>query len=358
MRGAIIGFGTIAMGHVAGYAQVPELSVGAVVDPSPERRRVAARSHGLRGYATLDEMMAAESPDFIDVCAPPDTHNAYIEAGVACGLHVLCEKPVFLPGPDGYDRLLATVRRSRGVVYPCHNYKFAPILALMERVVRSADFGEVLGARFRTLRRGHAVGVPEWRPHWRRDPRISGGGIIRDHGPHSVYLARHLTERDPVAVSCLSGNLRDDAHRGTEDTALITVRCAGDVQFSLDLTWAAGHRNSYYAITGSAGSVVVENDDVTCTLGGRTTRSVLPSDFDDPSHKDWFRQMFLDFLATVADRGRQPALLEEALVTALVVDAAYRSAANDGAWVDVPTPHLGGSVTTRQRPAGTSPLQQ
>ena len=100
---------------------------------------------------------------------------------------------------------------------------------MMETVVRNPGFGDVLGARFRTLRSGHAVGVSEWNPHWRRDPAISGGGILRDHGPHSVYLATHLTGRKPIAVSCLTGNMRNDQYSSTEDTAMLTVRCGDGV---------------------------------------------------------------------------------------------------------------------------------
>lgn len=338
MRGAIIGLGTIAMGHIAGYSHLSDLSVEVAVDPSPARRKVAEATFGMRAYATFGEMLHRESPQFIDVCSPPDTHNDYLLAAVSNDLHVLCEKPVFMPDGRGYAPLLAAIERADTIVYPCHNYKFAPILGLLEKVVKAPDFGEVIAARFRTLRSGHARGVPEWHPHWRRDRKISGGGIIRDHGPHSVYLARHLTGREPLAVSCVAGNLRADRYTETEDTALITVRCEGGVQFVLDLSWAAGYRNSFYSVSGSSGNVIVENDDVVYTLNGKVHHETLASDFDDPSHKEWFRLMLADFARRVDDPTHQPELIREALITSLVLDAAYESAASEGAWVDVRSP--------------------
>ncbi|MFJ3946326.1 Gfo/Idh/MocA family protein [Streptomyces griseoaurantiacus] len=334
MRGALIGYGTIATGHAIGYGNTEGIDVTAAVDPTPARAQ-AAREAGLRAYATYAEMIHREKPQFIDICTPPDSHARYIELGLRDGLHVLCEKPVLMPHEGGYGRVLDQIAASAGIFYPCHNYKFAPILATMQQVVRSPGFGDVLSARFRTLRQGHAVGVPEWNPHWRRDPVIAGGGILRDHGPHSVYLATHLTGRTPLAVSCLIGSLRHDGHTGTEDTAKLMIRCDSDVQIELDVTWSAGYRNSYYSIIGSGGWVTVENDDVQYSLNGQPHRTTLPSNFDDPRHSDWFAAMFADFLVKTRHPEQAAALLAETLTTSLVIDAAYASAADDGRWVEL-----------------------
>lgn len=344
MIGAIVGFGTIAMGHASGYSQIEGLQVVAVVDPSPLRRKIAEQRFSLRAYDTLADLLERESPDFIDICAPPSTHAEYIRRGIASGLHVLCEKPVLMPTGDGYEAFLDEIRDSDKIVYPCHNYKFAPILRLMDEIVREPGFGRVLGARFRTLRSGHALGVAEWDKHWRRKPDISGGGILRDHGPHSVYLATHLTRRAPVAVSCLLGNLRRDRYTTTEDTVMLTIRCEDDVKIMLDLSWAASFRDSYYSVTGTGGSVTVENDVVSYAVGGELRRTTLASDFDDPSHVTWFREMFLDFRETVLRPDRVGPMLQEALMTSLVIDSAYASAADGGRWITVGQARRGAEI--------------
>ncbi len=349
MQGAVIGFGTIALGHLCGYAKVPDAEVVAVVDPSPERRKLAQDAFGLRSYATFADLFSREAPDFVDICAPPHSHPHYLRLAAEYRVHVLCEKPVFMPTEEGYENFIARITGPGRVVYPAHNYKFAPILDLMEGVVRSPDFGNVLSARFRTVRSGHAVGVPEWNPHWRRDPAYSGGGILRDHGPHSVYLATHLTGMEPEAVSCLTGALRPDPDYPTEDTALMTIRCTSGAQIVLDLTWSGSFRNSYYSVIGSGGAIMVENDDVCYTRGGQMFRSRLTSEFDDPSHREWFGRMLQDFVDVVAAPERQEALIKEALITSAVIDAGYASAEKQGEWVDLNIPGAG-IDTPMQRP--------
>ena len=337
MQGAIIGFGTIAAGHLVGYRSTLELSTVAVVDPSPQRRAKAAAA-GFRTYARFDDLLEHETLDFVDICAPAFAHPDYIRRGLDAGLHVLCEKPVFMPELSGYETVVEQIATSGRVMYPCHNYKFAPILRYMESVIDSPGFGDVLHARFRTLRAGHARGVPEWNADWRRDPVYSGGGILRDHGPHSIYLAAHLTDMAPESVSCISGSLQRGRFDATEDTALLTLRCAEGVQIVLDLSWSAAFRDTYYSVVGSRGSIVVENDHVQYTRDGQISREILPSDFDDPSHSEWFAKMFADFAETVADPQHQWRLIREAIITSVVIDAAYESAARRGEWVDVKIP--------------------
>jgi predicted dehydrogenase len=338
MQGAIVGFGFIAMGHMAGYSQVEGLSIVAAVDPSPARREHAGTAYGIRAYPTVAELVAHERLDFIDICTPPRTHGEYAALGLSRGLHVLCEKPVFMPAEDRFGTLIDDIWSSDRVFYPCHVYKFAPILHSMRQVITAPGFGDVVGANFRTLRRGHAVGVPEWRPHWRREREISGGGILRDHGPHSVYLAMELTNRTPAAVSCLMGTMSSDGYGDTEDTALVRMRSEDGIETTLTLTWASGHRSTTYSIVGTSGTVVVDGDHLMYTDAGTLVRRTIASGFDDPSHKDWFADMLQDFLEMVADPTRQPNVIHEALVTAFVIESAYESAAEGGRWVDVQVP--------------------
>ncbi|MEY7972263.1 Gfo/Idh/MocA family protein [Saccharomonospora xinjiangensis] len=337
MRGAIIGFGKIAMGHLVGYSRVDALSIGAVVDVSAGRRQAAQDQFGLAAYADLAELLANERIDFIDVCTPPSTHAELSRQGLNAGMHVLCEKPVFLPEEDGYESQLRLIDASDRVFYPCHVYKFAPVLASVRELIADEAFGKVLSADFRTLRHGHAVGVPEWQPDWRRTPAISRGGILRDHGPHSIYIAMHLTGSTPLEVSCVLGRLRDE-YQGTEDTALVRMRCTGGVEVTFTLSWAAGHRSTGYTVTGASGAVIVDGDKLVHASGGEVVHRTIESGFDDPSHQEWFGRMLLDFADMVDHPSRQVALAREALITSLVIDGAYRSAEYDGRWVDVSLP--------------------
>ncbi len=338
MQGALIGFGTIAAGHMDAYSKMKAKNLGitAVVDSSLERRRVKIISPGVRTYESIAEMFSYEKIDFIDICTPPHTHFDYICAGLNNNCHVICEKPLLL-STEQYKEILSLVKSGSKIVYPSHNYKFAPILRFIKKIVESEQFGQIVNGHFRTLRSGHAIGVPEWDPHWRRNPKISGGGIVRDHGPHSIYVACDICGQFPIAVSCITGNLKIDQYKDTEDTALLTLHFGDSFQFTIDLSWAASFRNTYYAISGSTENIIVENDQLIRTAkNGKVDRQSISSEFNDPSHKAWFQDMFLDFIDTVANPDKQMPLLKEAFITALVIEQAYISAKQGGKLVNLP----------------------
>lgn len=336
MKGAIVGFGKIAAGHLAGYRQCEGLSLESIVDVSPERRLIAEESFGLRAYSTFEELVNSEKLDFIDVCTPPSTHSHYSAKALDCGFHTLCEKPVFLADSSSYRDQLLKIKSSNKLFYPCHNYKFSPIIAEVRKIVESGMLGEIIRADFKTLRLGHALGADEWDPDWRRNLTISRGGILRDHGPHSIYTTMYLTNSVPLSVSCITGRLREGFPQ-TEDTALVRMRCTNDVEVSFTLSWCASHRSTCYNISGSRGSITVEDDKLTYACDGKISKRVISSEFNDPSHKNWFRDMLLDFQKLVKNPSLRDALINESLTTSAVIDAAYDSSIQSGSWVSLET---------------------
>lgn len=337
IKGAIIGFGTIAMGHTDAYFKMENIKIVAVVDPLPERRKYAKEIlPNIRTYDSIHDMFFNENLDFIDICTPPNTHFDYIRIGLLKGSHIICEKPLLL-FTNQYKEICSLAKSVNKIIYPSHNYKFAPVLKQIKGIVHSEQFGQVINGHFRILRSGHAVGVSEWNPHWRRDPKISGGGILRDHGPHSIYIASDMCGQVPTAVSCITGNLKTDRYVDTEDTALLTIQFDNNIQFIIDISWASTFRKSYYAISGSIENIIVENDElIHTTKNGKIIRSTISSGFNDPSHKAWFYDMFVDFINIVATPTKQLPLLREAFITSLVIEQAYISADNGGKLIDLP----------------------
>jgi len=342
MNGALIGFGTIGLGHLHAYETLSpdQLKIKAIVDTCHQRRNFArTRYSDVKVYSSIEDLWANDTLniEFIDICTPPDSHLEYIHQALEHGVHVLCEKPFLLSQHD-YDGLLSAIYNAQCFVYPSHNYRFAPIIQFTQEIVRHENFGQIISAHFRTLRTGHAVGVPEWKPHWRRHANVSGGGILRDHGPHSIYVASQLIGRMPKAVSCLLGNFRQDEYQDTEDTVFLSLDFGNDVRFDLDLSWCAGFRKSYYALYGTQENIIIENDNLIHAMHtGDCIKKSIHSDFDDSSHKSWFVDMLNDFCIAIGNNERQKIAIQEALLTTIVIELAYQSSERGGQQIEIPS---------------------
>lgn len=91
--------------YVARELQRAGCEVVGVVGTSPasidEARAGLRERHGIdaRGYRTVEELIARERPEVVAICSPTERHLESLEAALAAGCHVLCEKPL-LWDPD------------------------------------------------------------------------------------------------------------------------------------------------------------------------------------------------------------------------------------------------------------------
>ncbi len=81
--------------------------VTAIVGTTPETvdtaRRNLSERYGLsvRGYCSVDAMLASEELDAVAICSPHQFHRAHLHAALRRSLHTLCEKPLlFEEGRD------------------------------------------------------------------------------------------------------------------------------------------------------------------------------------------------------------------------------------------------------------------
>ena len=335
IKGAIIGFGNIAEGHMYGYENNNNLEIVAVVEPCIKRQKYIKETYkNLSIYNNFDELVKNENIHFIDVCTPPYCRFDYMKKGLEAKINVIGEKP-FLLKKDQYKQLVELALKNNCILYPSHNYKYAPIIKEMESIILNENFGEIIGGSFKTLRIEHAKGNQHWNKDWRRLNDFSGGGIIEDHGPHSIYIACLLTKSFPTSISCISGSLNKD-FKDNEDTALITLYFQNDFNITLELTWNSKIRDTKYYVYGNKESVFIENDNIKHITNTKTINKTIKSDFDDPLHHSWFKAVLEDFSKTIENHSFRWDLIEESFITIATIEAAYLSSSRGGEKVNIP----------------------
>lgn len=344
-RGALVGLGVIGRGHWNGYLRQSSLEIVALADPLGYRPG-GPWAGGLADvpcFPSLSELLDSVVVDFVDICSPPNTHVELLELAVDRGLHVICEKPVTHDEAQ-LPRLRVVLAGAETIVFPSHNYRFAPGICRLRETVHHEDFGSIVDVQFRTLRIRHARGTGDWYPDWRRDPAVSGGGVLRDHGPHGFYVMRFVTGLEPVALSCLMGDTGagptvPEGGRRVEDSILARIRFPGDIEARLELTWAAPRRQTIYQVTGTRQTATLTDDDflVVDQASVCMSRERVHSDFNDVAHGSWFADVLVEFAAAIQQNTPQlrDFYAQRMLTEALDVAAAYESGRNGGAWTSL-----------------------
>lgn len=349
LRVGLVGYGFIAAnGHVpallARAREVGDVELVAVADVCAERRE-AARSAlpGVRIYPSHDALLAAErrSLDLLDIAVPPAAHAAVAHAAFDAGLHVLCEKPLAVSTREAV-LLLEHAKAARRVLFPCHNYKHAPVVKAVRELISADRIGKVRLVTLNTLRNTHAKGVPEWNTDWRRQKRHAGGGIAMDHGSHSFYLAFEWLGASPTAVTAKMSTL--DAW-DTEDNFSCTITFPSGLAVA-QLTWTAGVRKVIYTIQGERGGITVDDDDISVSTHGNngsgwhTERVSVASHWSDASHVAWFGSLFEQVVQAIQVGDFVGKEAREALMCVHLIERAYDSAARSCVEVSLDTQAL------------------
>ena len=175
-------------------------------------------------------------------------------AGCTCSARSRSPRPV-----ERRARMLDHAREVRRVLFPCHNYKHAPVIKAVRQILDAGLIGPVqarhaphLSQHARQGRRRVAARLAARAPLLRRRHRH---GPRQPHLLSGVRLARQLPDRDHRE----DVDARRLRHRGQ---LLLRDDVPERARRRAHLTWTAGVRKVIYTIHGERGAIRVEDDDV------------------------------------------------------------------------------------------------
>lgn len=313
----------------------------AVCDLKAERAQAFADIAGCPLVTTAAEDVI-EACDIVYVCTETAEHPALVAQAVAAGRHVFCEKPLAKNLVDAADmaRVVAEGGLTNQVGLVLH---FSPLIRVLEDLI-SADWGPLLSAHMRDDQFFPIRG--SYGSSWRGDPERAGSGTLLEHSIHDVDLFRRLFG-EVKSVQCHTRET--SGHPGIEDVAEVRFLHKGGHTTSLASIWHAVdtrqssrsleiffERARFTTDQDYFGAITMEIDDqpsVTLTHDEVLNRFMALENLD-PAEED------LRSLAGLGDRRFLEAAIRgesasPSFSTALraheIVDACYRSAANEGA---------------------------
>lgn len=200
----------------------------AIADPSPQAR-AHAEADNIAAYAEVDQMIAAGSCDLVYVATPNKDHAAPVQALLASGLAVLCEKPM-AASLDDAEVIAAAAMASSSLYGTAFDQRYHPAHRAMRDAIKAGNIGKPVAIRI-----VYACWVdPRWSPtgadNWRADPAAAGGGAVIDLALHGLDLAQLLLG-EPVndLHIILQRRVHDYA---VDDGGMITGRTANGVLMS------------------------------------------------------------------------------------------------------------------------------
>lgn len=209
--------GRIARAVGAVIAGHPQMRVAAVGSRDPDRAAgLAAELGAPRAYGSYAELVQDPQVQAVYVATPHAQHAEVVEAALAAGRAVLCEKPL-THSLARTERLAASAAEAGVFLMEGMWMRFNPLVQLLRSRLRAGDLGEP-----RALHASFGFAAPDDPAGRLWDPAL-GGGALLDLGVYAVDLARLLLG-DPEGVTVTGG----------------LAPTGVDAHSSLHLTWAGG----------------------------------------------------------------------------------------------------------------------
>ena len=340
LRIGIVGAGAIARArHIPCFQQHPDATVVAIADVSQLLvDRVMAEFGIPFGYTNYEEMFETENLDAISICTPNRFHAPVAIAALRSGLHVLCEKPMALNGPE--SREMARVAKETGKLLAiAFRYRFQPQARAARQVIDAGELGEIYMIRVSALRRR---AIPSWGVFTNKE--MQGGGALVDFGVHLLDLALWLAGNPRVVevTGVTSQRLgtrpgpnewgpwnHDDF--GVEDHAAAFIRFEGGKALQLEASWALNiaEPKEALSLSGTEGGLDVYPLKVNKAAHGMLVDWV-PAWMPGGKTNEWNLQT-ADFVEAVL-QGRPPLVKpEEAAQVNEIIDAIYQSSVTGAA---------------------------
>ncbi len=166
LKVGLVGVGGISGAHIPAWQSMEDVELVALCDVRPEQM---TRYPELRQYTDMDDMLAKEQLDILDICLPTYLHADAAVKAMERGIHVLSEKPVSLKTEDVH-RLYETAKRNNVRFMVAQVLRFWPEYVYLKEIYDSGRYGKLLSGRMARL--GH---MPGWSwDNWMKDESRSG----------------------------------------------------------------------------------------------------------------------------------------------------------------------------------------
>jgi predicted dehydrogenase len=326
---AVVGCG-VGKNHIEAWQALRDkFTVRAICDLNEGVAQAVAAKYGVAVATTaLDAVLRRDDVDIVDICTPSSIRVAPVEAALAAGKHVVCEKPLAGSLADA-DRLREAAGRAKGRLMPIFQYRYGNGARRLKHLVDKGLAGRLYLSTIETLwtRRPAYYAVP-WRGKWRTEL----GGTLTTHaihahdmlcwiaGPVRSVFARTATRvvRTIEVEDCAAASL--EMADGSLATLSVTLGAASEssrLRFCFE-NFTAESSTAPYSPGSEPWSIVPTSPEMEAPIAAAL-------DGFEPK-KERFAGQFEDFHAALETGGKLPITVDDARRSIELLTALYTSA--------------------------------
>jgi UDP-N-acetyl-2-amino-2-deoxyglucuronate dehydrogenase len=269
----LVGCGRIADRHLEAFeTHAEQCELVAVVDTDPQALAAMVERTGVRGFASIDEMLAGSDADVVVLATPSGLHARQAIACAEAGRHVVTEKPMATRWQDG-KAMVAACDAANVHLFVVKQNRHNATIQLLKRAIEAGRFGRIhmVSVNVFWTRPQAYYDSASWRGTWEFD-----GGAFMNQASHYVDLLDWLVgpvESVQAYTATLSRNIE------VEDTGVLAIRWRSGALGTMAVTMLTHPRNY-------EGSITVLGETGSARIGGVAVNEIQHWEFATPHADD------------------------------------------------------------------------
>ena len=262
MKVGLIGIGGMGNVHFGCYKKMSGIEI-AVADVRVDMAKEKIQDDSIPVYASYEEMIEREKPDFVDICTPSYMHADMAVYALTHGCHVLCEKPMSISSAE-CQRMIDAKEKSGKLLMIAHVVRFMSPYVYLKSVIDSGELGKPVHVIMHRLSE-----APKWSwENWMLDTAKSGG-VTLDLSIHDIDFMQYVFGQ-PASIEASYYDLKDNSNHVTsvfhyDGFSVETVGGWFNASLPFRAEYLAVFENGY--VESKGGKIVKNGEEITVTAG-------------------------------------------------------------------------------------------
>lgn len=272
----VVGAGYWSDKHLKAWQRIPNVQLQGLCDPDTDKLHKKAEVFGIpvdKLYTSLDEMLATEDVDVIDIITAPDTHSELVNRAAQAGKHIMCQKP-FARSIEEASDMVEVAKAANVRLMVTENWRWLQPIQNIKKLLSDGAVGRINVIRYihtdyYSPRFAPENEIPQ--PFFREMPKM----LFYEMGVHWFDTWRFLFG-DPKRL--YAETRRISPYIKGEDAGLITLGYE-DYMGLMDMSWATRQNLPNMLTTpvlpNHMEQLIIEGDVATVKLYSNGTISVI-----------------------------------------------------------------------------------
>ena len=232
MKIGILGAGAMGNAHIGGSRsnQSKNADYIAVCDVDRQKCDAFAQKFNLRAYYDLDEMLANNEIEMVDLCLPSFMHEEFAVKIARAKKHILVEKPIAFT-LKAAKNIYAAAKENKVRIMVAQVLRFWPEYVKIKEIVSSGEIGDII--TIYAARLGQMVTWGEWY----KDPQKSGETLM-NLTLHDIDFV-HFMLGKPASV--YSAGKKDDMNNYNDVMNIFKFKSGTNVMVDGSFSMTAGY---------------------------------------------------------------------------------------------------------------------